>query len=83
MLTDKQVKAALGRDKPYRLSDGDGLHLRVLPSGARLWQFRYRVLGAEKTLSLGQYPEVTLAEARDGRARAREALRQGRDPHGC
>jgi len=81
MLTDKQVRAATKREKAYRLSDGDGLHLRVMPSGARLWQFRYRFGGPEKTLSLGQYPEVTLAEARDGRAEAREALRKGRDPH--
>lgn len=81
MLTDKQVRAALPKEKPYRLSDEGGLALRVMPSGSKLWQIRYKVEGKEQVLSLGQYPEVSLAEARAGRNSARDLRRQGRDPH--
>ncbi|MDT8330165.1 integrase arm-type DNA-binding domain-containing protein [Roseomonas gilardii] len=80
MLTDKQVKAAVPRDKSYRLTDGDGLSLRVLPGGSRLWQYRYRLEGREKIHSIGPYPEVSLAQARQEREAARELVRQGRDP---
>ncbi|MDT8277878.1 Arm DNA-binding domain-containing protein [Roseomonas mucosa] len=77
MLTDKQVKAAVPRDKSYRLTDGDGLSLRVLPGGSRLWQYRYRLEGREKIHSIGPYPEVSLAQARQEREAARELVRQG------
>ena len=79
-LTDKQVRAAEPREKPYRLTDGGGLSLRVLPSGGRLWQYRYEIGGKERTFSIGAYPKVTLAEARLARDEARDLVRLGRDP---
>ena len=80
MLTDKQVKAAGKREKPYKLSDGRGLHLLVTPAGGKLWRYRYEHGGKEKMLALGAYPSVSVAGAREARDTARKALDQGRDP---
>ena len=79
-LTDREVRAAKPREKPYRVADGGGLHLQVQPTGARLWRYRYEFGGKEKMLALGSYPEVTLAQAREAREAARRLLRQHRDP---
>ena len=61
-LTDAQCRAAKPKDRPYKLFDGRGLALVVLPSGVRSWRLFYRVDGAPKTMTLGLYPEVGLAE---------------------
>src|SRR5690606_4269000 len=60
--------------------DGRGLYLEVTPTGRRYWRLKYRHAGKEKRLALGVYPEVTLAEARVLRDKARAAIRDGRDP---
>lgn len=79
-LTDPIIKAAKPRDKPYKLSDGNGLFLLIQPNGSRWWRYRYRFDGKEKMLSLGTYPEVTLKESRNLRVTASELLKQGIDP---
>jgi integrase len=63
-----------------RLFDGRGLYLEVMPTGRRYWRLKYRHAGKEKRLALGVYPEVTLADARALRDKARAAIREGRDP---
>lgn len=80
MLTDVKVRAAKPQSRPYKLSDGRGLHLLVHPSGGRYWQVRYRFAGKEKTASLGSYPELSLAEARDKCDEVRKKVRDGLDP---
>ena len=60
--------------------DGGGLYLHVQPSGSRLWRLKYRYGGKEKLQAYGEFPEVSLAEARDRRRQDRELLRQGIDP---
>lgn len=79
-LTDIQIKAAKGREKPYKLFHQEGLYLLVQPNGARYWRFKYRYLGKEKLLSVGVYPDVSLKDAlqkvRDEKAR----LKAGDDP---
>ncbi len=80
MLTDLQIRRAKPRERAYRLADGGGLTLVVSPAGGRLWRFRYRWQGREKQLALGAYPAVGLAEAREGRDKARQALAANRDP---
>lgn len=62
-LNDLKIKSAKPRDKEYLLSDGEGLYLRVRPTG-KAWAFRYRDGKQEVKLSLGAYPTVSLAEAR-------------------
>lgn len=80
MLTDKAIKNAKPEKKSYKLSDGQGLYVLVQPNGSKYWRMKYRVHGKEKKLSFGVYPEVSLAEAREQRRKAREQIRQGIDP---
>lgn len=79
-LTLFSIQNAKPRDKPYKLSDGDGLHLLVQPSGSKLWRFRYQFALKEKMLSLGSFPEVSLASAREKKSDARKLVAQGIDP---
>jgi integrase len=74
------IKAAKGRDKPYKLTDSDGLYLLVTPTGGRYWRMNYRHLSKQKTLSFGVWPDTGLAEAREQRDAARKVLAQGNDP---
>ena len=80
MLTDTKLKALKPRGKLYRLADGAGLCIEVHPSGARYWRFRYRFAGKAKMLSLGVYPEVSLADARQRLEDVRRLLGCGIDP---
>ena len=73
-LTEIAIKSAKPGNSIRKLSDGNGLTLLVYPNGSKYWVYRYRYLGKEKTLSLGIYPEVRLAEARDKLADARKLV---------
>ena len=79
-LTDTAVRNAKRRDRPQKLSDGGGLHLLVNPDGARYWRMAYRYQGRQKTLALGVYPIVSLAEARTARDAAKKLLACDVDP---
>src|SRR6516164_7083752 len=79
-LTDIAIRQTKPRPKPFKLTDGAGLHLLVAPTGARLWRLAYRFAGKQKTLALGAYPSVTLADARSARDAARKLLSAGSDP---
>lgn len=79
-LTDTAIRKAAPRDKPYKLSDGGGMYLEVMPTGAKYWRLKYRMTGKEKRFALGVYPMVSLASARQGREEARKQLVQGVDP---
>lgn len=80
MLTHIAIDKAKSQDKPFKLSDGDGLHLLIEPSGSKLWRFRYRFLGKENMLTFGRWPDVSLAEARQKRDDARKLLVNGINP---
>ena len=79
-LTDRAIKNTKPGNSIKKLSDGNGLNLVVYPNGSKYWVYRYRHLGKEKTLSLGIYPEVTLAEARMKLTDARKLVSDGQDP---
>lgn len=79
-LSDLAVRRAKPRDKPYKLSDGGGLHLLVQPNGSKLWRLKYRFAKKEKLLSFGPYPLVTIAEARQKREEAKKQILDGLDP---
>jgi integrase len=66
--------------KPYRLTDGGGLSLRVMPTGAKYWQYRYRIGGRETTMQLGSYPAMGLEAARKEHQRQRAILGEGSSP---
>ena len=79
-LTDFAIRNAKSSNKPQKLADGGNLYLLVAPSGGKLWRFNYRYLGKQKTLSLGPYPEVSLAMARERLVEAKKLLASDRDP---
>lgn len=62
------------------LRDGGGLYLLLQQSGRHLWRFDYRFQGTRKTLSMGVYPDVSLADAREKREDARKLVAKGIDP---
>src|SRR5215203_4862493 len=79
-LTDTKCRNAKGQNKPRKLSDGGGLHLLVNPDGAKYWRLAYRWHGKQRTLALGVYPAVGLAEARAAREDAKRTLAANVDP---
>ncbi len=80
MLTATEVKVAKQKEKPYKLTDGQGLYLQVTPTGRKRWRFKYRFDDKEKLLAFGTYPEISLAEAREKRDAARRQVANGIDP---
>lgn len=81
MLTDAQIRKIKPLDKKKRYSDEKGLYLEVTPSGGRFWRLKYRFNGRESTLTIGGYPEITLAQARRARDEARIQLYNNLDPN--
>jgi integrase len=79
-LTDVKTRTVKPQEKPFKISDGNGLFLLVNPNGSKWWRFKYRFDGKEKLLSFGTYPEVSLSSARDKRAEARRQVAAGIDP---
>ncbi|WP_164241507.1 tyrosine-type recombinase/integrase [Stenotrophomonas maltophilia] len=80
MLTDTKLRSLKPQGKVYRLADANGLCVEVRPSGARIWRYRYRFAGKANMLTIGDYPAVSLAEARAERDKARAQLKKGMDP---
>lgn len=79
-LTDVVIRRAKPSDRPQKLADGGGLYLLITTTGTKSWRWKYRIGGKEKLLTVGLYPDVTLAMARDAREDARRLLRSGVDP---
>lgn len=79
-LSDLQIKALKPAARPYKHSDGGGLHLLVSPTGSKLWRIAYRFGGKQKLLALGAYPAVSLADARARRDEAKSLLSRNVDP---
>ncbi len=73
-LNDMSCRTAKPKDKQYKMFDGGGLYLLVRKSGSKLWQLKYRYLGKEKVLSIGAYPVISLADAREARTEAKKLL---------
>jgi integrase len=79
-LTDTAIRNAKPTAKPQKLFDDRGLFLLVTPSGGKWWRFKYRFDGKEKLLSVGVYPDVSLAKARERREDARKLIADNIDP---
>lgn len=79
-LYDAQIRRDVHAGAKKRLWDGQGLYLVLRPSGRHWWRLDYRWLGTRKTLSLGTYPTVTIAKAREKRGAIKRQLSDGRDP---
>jgi integrase len=80
VLNDRQLAKLAPVAKPIKLGDGGGLYLHCLPSGVRTWRMKYRVQGKPDEVTIGRYPDVTLAEARADAAALRRLLAAGTDP---
>jgi hypothetical protein len=80
MLTNVKIQNAKPKAKPYKLADFGGLYIQVTPSGSKLWGLKYYYLQKEKKLSIGAYPAISLADAREAREKAKKLLAHGQDP---
>lgn len=79
-LTDIKVRTTKPSDKPFKLTDGQGMHLLINPNGSKYWRLQYRFDGKQKVLALGVYPMVSLGEARRKRDEAKKLVSDGIDP---
>ncbi|WP_412476618.1 tyrosine-type recombinase/integrase [Flavobacterium sp. TBRC 19031] len=79
-LTDTICKNAKPKEKAYKVYDSAGLYLHIMPTGSKLWRFRYKLYGKEKLISLGAYPTVKLADARKKLQEAKKQLENNIDP---
>ena len=79
-LTDQIVNDATPKDRNYKLSDGNGLFVVVTPLGTKYWRLKYFINEKEKSLSIGAFPDISVAQARAGREKALADLKLGIDP---
>lgn len=79
-LSDAAVRNEKPGEKDRKIFDGGGLFLLVTPSGGKLWRLKYDFQGKNKTLALGAYPAVSLADARGRRDAAKKLLANDVDP---
>jgi len=82
MMTDIQIKKLPAKRERYEVADGNGLFVRVFPTGHKSWIFRYRFGNDQKPrrMTLGNYPSMTLVQARTEHGLALQALEKGIDP---
>lgn len=80
MLNDIQCRNAKPQAKPFKLTDGKGLYLEVKPNGVKAWRYRFKLLGKESVFAIGDYPAITLVDARKKREAARDLVKRGINP---
>lgn len=80
MLTDTKLRSLKPKGKIYRVADSNGLCIEVRPAGTKFWRYRYRYAGKPTMASLGEYPALSLADARAARDKARVLLKAGANP---
>jgi integrase len=79
-LTIKQIENLKARAKPFQVADGEGLVLEVRPRGQKAWLYRYRLYGRQEKLSVGTYPDVSLADAREAHGDAKKLVKAKKSP---
>nr|WP_275299280.1 site-specific integrase [Achromobacter xylosoxidans] len=80
MLDDIQLRRWIAAGERIARSDGDGLTFTLSAAGTATWVLRYRLGGPQKEVTIGNYPDVTLAEARKTARKLRAAIDRGDDP---
>jgi integrase len=80
-LTDTKIKNAKPRDKQYKLTDGQGMHLLIKPNGSKLWRLEYTFNKKRNTHAIGRYPTISLKDARKKLAAIKELITNGIDPN--
>lgn len=79
-MSDAALRAAKPATKPFKIAVGGGLYLEVMPSGSKLWRWKYRIGGKENRLALGAYPDLLLSLAREKVETARKLVKAGIHP---
>ncbi|ELO4115057.1 tyrosine-type recombinase/integrase [Salmonella enterica] len=79
-LSDTKIHTLTPRNRPWQLADHDGLVIEVLPTGRKIWRFRYRFDNKSQKITLGEYPAFSLAEARLWREKCRSMVAHGINP---
>ncbi len=79
-LTDKAINAYKPKDKIYVVNDGNGLALSIETSGSKFWRFRYYFNLKPVLYTIGEYPYITLKQAREERDKLKALLANGIDP---
>jgi hypothetical protein len=79
-LTEVAIKKAKPKGESYKLSDGSGTYLEVMPNGSKYWRMKYRFAGKEKRLAFGVCQLISLASAREKARLAKLELIEGNDP---
>lgn len=79
-LSDTKLRTLTPRNRPWQLADHDGLVIEVLPTGRKIWRFRYRFDNKSQKITLGEYPAFSLAEARLWREKCRSMVAHGINP---
>ena len=79
-LTELSIKQAKPQDKQYKLTDGEGMYLRVYPNGSKYWQLQFWLDGKQKILSFGVWPNISLKVARNKRFEAKKIIQEGINP---
>ena len=64
----------------YGLTDEGGLYTEVLPSGSKVWRYKYHRLGKREKVTIGPYPTIGIKAARDRHEALREQLHGGESP---
>ena len=80
MLNDTKVRTLKPQEKSYRLLDAERLYIEVRPTGKKIWRFKYTLHGKEGTISFGEYPAVSLVQARKLKDEAKAKLAIGLNP---
>ena len=80
VLRPKEINAAKPQEKAYVLTDGGGLYIEVLPGGSKVWRYTYRMGAKRPKLTIGPYPQIGIAQARDLHETLRALVGQGIDP---
>ncbi|PCI73138.1 MAG: integrase [Gammaproteobacteria bacterium] len=79
-LSHTAVTSSKPKDKMYKLFDGGGLYLQVKPSGYKCWKYDYRIDKTRGTYTIGQYPDISLKEARSYHRDARTLVAKNVNP---
>ncbi len=80
ILTDTVIDTVKPTTKPFKLRDGEGMYLLIMPNGSKYFRLDYRLDGKRQTLALGVYPETSLEAARAIRDDAKKQIKDGIKP---
>src|SRR3954465_2959430 len=79
-LSDRKIERARAKERRYGLNDGGGLWLMISPAGKKTWTVFYRKDGKPRQAALGEYPALSLKDAREELLLAKRKISDGEDP---